>query len=248
VVVLTVFFDVAALSYLPTVVGRERLLDAGAAVAGPSIAGVLIQVTAAPVAVAVDAATFLWSAVCLRAIRRPEPPPRASGPRDLWREMGAGVGFVARHPLLRPIALAGAATNLFLQIGNVTLPPVFLRELGLLGLFFAFGGGGVFLGVLLVSLRQRVTPDDPLSRMNATMRFLFTGVLAVGAAVAGAIGETAGVRTALWVSAIGVALSWVPTVLSPLRHEGARPAFTGKEPATRGGRSRATARRPRPRA
>ena len=43
------------------------------------------------------------------------------------------------------------------------------------------------------------------------------GVLAVGATVAGLIGEYAGVRTALWVAALGVAFSWLPIAFSPLR-------------------------------
>jgi hypothetical protein len=71
--------------------------------------------------------------------------------------------------------------------------------------------------VLLVSIRQRVTPDRLLSRMNATMRFLMTGVLAVGAAAAGFIGQYASVRTALWVAAIGLSVAWLPLFFSPLR-------------------------------
>ena len=76
--VATVFFDVAALGYLPAVVGRDRLVDANsklgspdaaASIAGPSVAGLLVQVTAAPVAVALDAASFVPSSVtgcCVR--------------------------------------------------------------------------------------------------------------------------------------------------------------------------------------
>jgi predicted MFS family arabinose efflux permease len=71
--------------------------------------------------------------------------------------------------------------------------------------------------VILVSFRQRATPDRLLSRMNATMRFLMTGVLAVGAALAGTIGQYAGIRTALWVAAVGLAFVWVPLFFSPLR-------------------------------
>jgi hypothetical protein len=44
-----------------------------------------------------------------------------------------------------------------------------------------------------------------------------TGALAVGAALAGAIGQYAGVRTAIWVAATGLALAWVPLVFSPIR-------------------------------
>jgi predicted MFS family arabinose efflux permease len=71
--------------------------------------------------------------------------------------------------------------------------------------------------VILVSFRQQITPDELLSRMNATMRFVMTGVMAVGAALAGVVGQLAGVRSALWVGAVVLALSWVPTLFSPLR-------------------------------
>lgn len=286
--VLTVFFDVAALSYLPTVVGRERLTDANsklvsleatARIGGPSLAGFLVEMTAAPVALAVDAATFLWSALFLRRIRHPEPPQAPADGRPIWRGVAEGVRFVLGHPLLRPIAVTGVATNLFSQVATVTLPVLMLTELGLsagmLGLFFTSGGVGVLLGaltarrcgerlgvgptllvsgllsapagflvplvdqggwlwvamlgwlvltyrvgldnVLLVSIRQRVTPDPMLNRMNATMRFLFTGVLAIGAAVAGVLGEVAGVRVGMWVAAVGLAVAWLPVALSPVR-------------------------------
>jgi hypothetical protein len=71
--------------------------------------------------------------------------------------------------------------------------------------------------VIGVSLRQRVTPDALLGRMNATFRFLLTGAIAVGAALAGLLGQYAGPRTSLWVGAIGAALTWLPLYRSPVR-------------------------------
>jgi len=286
--VATLFFDVAALSYLPFVVGRDRLttanstvqsLNGAASVVGPSIAGLLVQLASAPVTILIDAATYLWSALFLAGIRRREPEPDRTAQPQLLAEIVEGVRFVFRHPLLRPIALVGAGTNLFIQIAIVIMPLMFKRVLGLsngqLGLFFTFGGVGMLLGsltanrlaqrfghgpilwviglaatpcgllvpliahgprlwvamcswlvltyrigmnnVILVSFRQRATPDQLLSRMNATMRFLMTGVLAIGAALAGAIGQFAGIRTALWVAAAGLAFVWVPLFFSPLR-------------------------------
>jgi hypothetical protein len=287
--VATVFFDVATLSYLPTAVGRDHLVDANtklsswnaaASVVGPGIAGFLVQATAAPVAVALDAASYLWSGLFLRQIRRPDAQPQRVPGKPLLRDVAEGVRFVIGHPLLRPIAVVGAATNLFIEIGIIIMPLMYERNLGLsagaLGLFFAAGGGGVFLGsftakrfgerfghgmtlmasgaagvpfglllallgrgvwqwlatlawlvllfrvglsnVILVSVRQLATPDHMLNRMNATMRFLFTGVLAVGAAVAGLIGQFASVRIALWVCATGLAFVWIPIAFSPLKN------------------------------
>jgi MFS family permease len=284
----TVFFEVGVQSYLPAMVERERLLDAngklagwdaGAGVAGPSAGGYLVQLLSAPGAIAVDAVSYLCSAVCLARIRRREPPRARVDERPVLEEIREGVVFVFRHPLLRPIAVAGTLTNLAITVCITVVPLMFQRELGLsaaaLGTFFALGGFGVFLGsitarrigarlgvgpatwilgvvaapfslllpfvdrgawlwivccgwvvvtyrigvsnVILVSLRQRVTPDSMLSRMNATMRFLMTGVMAFAAALAGAVGQFAGVRAALWVGAVGLALVWIPIFLSPMR-------------------------------
>ncbi|TPQ17090.1 MFS transporter [Streptomyces sporangiiformans] len=77
--------------------------------------------------------------------------------------------------------------------------------------------------VLGVSLRQRMTSDALLGRMNATFRFVLTGALAVGAAVAGLIGELAGVHTTLWVGAACLALAFLPVFLSPVRTRRALP-------------------------
>ncbi|MEW2529613.1 MFS transporter [Streptomyces sp. NPDC047071] len=71
--------------------------------------------------------------------------------------------------------------------------------------------------VLGVTLRQHLTPDPLLGRMNATFRFLLTGALAVGAALAGVIGELAGVRVAVWTGAVCLACAFLPVFSSPLR-------------------------------
>lgn len=284
----TVFFDVAAQSYLPHVVGRGGLVeansrlasvDAANQVAGRSVGGYLVQLLTAPVAIAVDATSYLWSAFCLGRIRRPEPLADRSDRRRLWGDVREGLRFVVGHPLLRPMAAAGALTNLSVQLNVTMLPVLFVRELdlsaGVLGLYLAGGGLGVLIGtssarrvgralgygramwivglasaplklliplvdrgpmlwvagfawmlatlqvglnnVLQVSLRQRITPDRLLGRMNATMRFLLTGAVAVGAALSGVLGEWGGPRAALWVGAAGLAVVWVPTYLSPLR-------------------------------
>ena len=82
--VLTVFFDVAYQSYLPSLVGREHLVEGNAkltgseqaaTVAGPSIAGGLVQAIGSAAAVAVDAVSFLVSGAAVTAIRTPEPRP-----------------------------------------------------------------------------------------------------------------------------------------------------------------------------
>ncbi|MET8360527.1 MFS transporter [Micromonospora sp. NPDC005171] len=157
-----VFSDVAAQSYLPAVVGREHLVAGNARLAGTEAVsrivgrgagGALVQALTAPVAIAVDAVTYLWSFLCLCLIRRPEPAPAVpDGPRHLWREIGEGLRYVAGQPALRAVAASGALVNLASTVIVVIVPLLIVRELrlqeGLVGVFFAVGGVGAVLGTM----------------------------------------------------------------------------------------------------
>jgi MFS family permease len=155
----TVFFDVANQSYLPSVVGRQALLaantrlvgmDAVNDIAGRGVAGFVVALVAAPVALVLDAASYLASAWCVLRIRHREPSPSRPAGRGHVRE---GVVFVAAHPVLRALAVAGALSNLGITLVLTMLPVVLVDELrlgaGVLGLFLASGGIGMLAGSLL---------------------------------------------------------------------------------------------------
>src|SRR6266550_1713291 len=118
---LTVFFDVAYQSYLPSLVERGHLVEgnakleisrSGAQLAGPGLAGLLIGLIKAPPAIAVDALSYVGSVLFLLAIRKPEPPVEIPEQRaSMWTDIRAGVGYVVRHPLLRPIAMCTSTSN-----------------------------------------------------------------------------------------------------------------------------------------
>jgi predicted MFS family arabinose efflux permease len=67
------------------------------------------------------------------------------------------------------------------------------------------------------SLRQAITPDRLLGRVNSSVHLLFHGVLPLGALAGGAIAQAVGVRQALLIGAIGVLLSTMWLVFSPVR-------------------------------
>jgi MFS family permease len=103
----------AAQIVLTQVVARERLVEAhaknalansGAEVAGPGLAGVLIKLVGAPLALLLDACLLLVSAGILRGIRVSET--RRATQSHFWRDLQAGVRFVASQRLL--VALAAA--------------------------------------------------------------------------------------------------------------------------------------------
>lgn len=52
---------------------------------------------------------------------------------------------------------------------------------------------------------------------NVIFRFVLTGALAVGAAIAGLVGELTPVRTTLWLGAALLAAAFLPVFCSPLR-------------------------------
>jgi predicted MFS family arabinose efflux permease len=68
-----------------------------------------------------------------------------------------------------------------------------------------------------VGLRQAITPHDMLGRMNATMRLIVWGTIPIGALAGGVLGTVIGFQAALWVSAVGAFLAFLPVFFSPVR-------------------------------
>lgn len=120
--VLTICFDVAGLSFLPTLlqledlpVGNSRLgtSDSLAEIAGPPMAGLLISLLTAPVAILLDVLSFLFSAFCLSRICVSETRREDSTARlHLWGEIGEGLSLLLRSPILRSLA-AYISTQMF---------------------------------------------------------------------------------------------------------------------------------------
>ncbi|MGW4894820.1 MFS transporter [Kitasatospora sp. NPDC004240] len=118
----TVFFDIAHQSFLPRLLPREHLVAGNGAletvrstaqIAGPGVGGGLVQLLGAPLAIVADAIGYLGSVLLLIGIKDDEPRPEPVPGRSLRAEVGEGVGFVLRHPLLRVIAAATGTANLF---------------------------------------------------------------------------------------------------------------------------------------
>jgi MFS family permease len=162
--VLTVFFDVADQSYLPALVNRDHLVEANsklemsrsvAQITGPGVAGTLVQLVTAPVAIVVDAASFVLSAVFVVFIRAREPAVDrpSEGAPSMWADLREGLGVVLGNPVLRSIAGCTATSNLFTN-GLMAVYVLYVtRELGLgpalLGIILSAGGPGALLGAVL---------------------------------------------------------------------------------------------------
>jgi len=170
--IFTVFFDVSYQSYLPALVDRPNLIEgntklevtrSAAQISGPAIAGFLIQWIGGARAVAVDALSFLLSAIAILTIKKPEPEPKpgtASGATGFIPEMREGIDVVFKNPILWRIAATTGTTNFG---SNMIFGAVFLvfayRDLHLsaavVGIIFGIGSVGGLVGALLASRAAR---------------------------------------------------------------------------------------------
>ncbi len=164
----TVFFDVSYQSYLPSLVGRDELMEGNAKlgasqsvaeVVGPTLGGFLVQLFTAPFAVLADAVSFLASAICVGAIRRPEPAPARPVQRHFFKEIGEGLGFVLRHPILRMIAATTGTSNFFSSAFAAVVVVFLVRSVhlsaGVIGVLMSAGSIGGILGALTASAIAR---------------------------------------------------------------------------------------------
>src|SRR5581483_4004864 len=76
---------------------------------------------------------------------------------------------------------------------------------------------GFFANVNQLTLRQAITPQRLLGRMNSVVRFMYWGTIPLGSALGGVAAGAFGLRTTLFVGAAGAAATCVPIMLSPIR-------------------------------
>jgi len=338
---MTVFFDVADQSFLPTILKRDELVEgnarlqisqSSAQILGQPVGGGLVALLTAPVAVLIDAASYVGSATLILWIRLTSSGATATGRRSdglqaaeaaaaeaaaveatapdaeaglppsagaaiaaeasaehpaaptddggsMRSQIMAGLRYIGHHRFLANIAASTATSNLFSNIAFAILPVYLYRTLGLspatVGAIGGIGGAGVLIGALIasraaaslgvgrvivgslligavsfllvplappelafwfvataffvggltgvvynvnqVSLRQAITPEHFLGRMNATMRFLVWGTIPIGSLIGAGLSEVIGVHTTIWVGASLGVLSFVPVFLSPVR-------------------------------
>ncbi|MEY9931113.1 MFS family permease [Catenulispora sp. GP43] len=245
--VFSVLFDVSWMSFVPTLVGDPaRYLEANqktgvtassADVAGPGLAGAIIGALTAPIALAVDAASYAVSLATLLWIRTPEPKPAgadadagasAGKRRSIPGEIAEGLRFVLGHRLLRSLALIGPFTN-FSMVSVWTMFLVYAsrdRGLspGLIGVVFSVSSIGGLIGA---ALSRKLLARLPLGPVWAvSMSALFAGPLLI--AVAG--GPRAAVfgcfTAAFFVSYLGLGVANVVGV--SLRMNATPPQLRGR--------------------
>ncbi len=156
----SVLFELAYVSYLPSLVDRTYLVEGNsklqmsssvAQASGPGLAGLVVAALSAPLAIAFDAASYLASAVSLALIRKPEPelaPPSVQSSK--LEQVGVGMRMVLANPYLRAVAGEAATFNFGSNMTWAVLILYMRRELGmsptLLGFVVSAASLGAFLG------------------------------------------------------------------------------------------------------
>jgi Na+/melibiose symporter-like transporter len=182
-----VVFNTAYASFFVRLVSQEQFLEANSKLsatrsisfmAGPAIGGVLIQWLTAPVAILIDAASFVFSAIQVGRLRTPvvEPEPATE---SLLRRARAGMGYLLRHPYLRASLGCATTVNFFNLIGSALLILYASRNLelsaGIIGIAFGIGASGGLLGALAAA---------PLTRLIGAGRLIAIGAVVFPAAIA----------------------------------------------------------------
>jgi len=162
---LAIFFNVAYPSYIPSLITPQLLIEGNSKLElsrsivesiGPALAGLLIQLLTAPVAIVVDACSFLFSAasfawVCTPEIRMQEETARS----NMLQAIREGIRFLTGSPLLRAITGCYATLSLFSGLLEAIFILYLVKEVGiqpaLLGIIFAIGSIGFIVGSLLCS-------------------------------------------------------------------------------------------------
>ena len=160
-----IFNEVAQRSYLPSLIERDRLLEANSKMAasdsvveqiGFSVGGFIAQLASAIAASVVQTFTFLISGILVLAIRKPEPaPPKPDQRPNIRREIADGYRFIGSSQVLKLITLSGillGAANGIIG-GMITL--FALSEIGFLpgplGIIYGIGGVSAFVGAIFAT-------------------------------------------------------------------------------------------------
>lgn len=165
--VFTTFFDTAYQAWVPTLVPQKQLVAAnsglevaqsGTRIVGPSLAGALITLLTAPIAIILDALSYLISALFLLGIRHQEArsditASKPQQPRSLGMEIKEGLTYFWQQPLLRSIL----GCTMLMSVGWALVEGILLfyiirtlgLDAGLTGLIFSAGNVGLLVAATL---------------------------------------------------------------------------------------------------
>lgn len=180
---LNVLFEIASGAYLPSVVPRPQLVEANAKLqaaivaaqaAGPSIGGGLVTLLSAPIAIVVDAASFVISGTLIGSAAGRGAVSREPRMTSLRTELRQAARYLVSDPYLRPLLVGHALANLALGLLWAIVIVYAVRVLGLmpdtLGVILSLGQVG---GVIGAAFARRIAERIGVGRVVVASFFLF---------------------------------------------------------------------------
>jgi MFS family permease len=158
-------FDAAYPAYVPSLIGVDRVVEGNsklaasssiAEIGGPGLAGGLVQAIGAPLAIFVDAISYVVSAISLILIRSREAPrARGTSPTPIRLEILEALRLVRRHAILLPLTLRSVIAHVAGSFYGVLYTLYLIEELHLspllLGIVVSAGGVGSLVGSFFAS-------------------------------------------------------------------------------------------------
>jgi MFS family permease len=159
-----ILFSVGYRAYLPTLVGRESITQANSILSATEavaemgafgLAGWLVQWLTAPIAIAVDSVSFVFSAIFLSLINTPEVLPVRRRDSRVWREILDGARCIRDDSRLLAIVSSATVGAIAQGIFSTVYALYFINDLGFrpgpLGMIYATGGAASFVGAALAT-------------------------------------------------------------------------------------------------
>lgn len=226
-----VIFDIAYISFLPSLVRRDQLIDGNskleisastAQVGGPAIAGLLTGWIGGPLVMAASGLAYLCSGALIQSIRnREDVPVRVGERRSMWMDIRDGLTIVRNNRILNSLVLSSATLQfsgwIFLSVYVIYMAGRLGLSAGQIGLVFAAGGVGAILGASFASrIASWLGPGSTV--VWATAAFGLGGLLVPGALLAPSIALPLVVACEL--------LQWMALVIANVSSRSIRQALT----------------------
>ena len=153
-----VIFEMAYQTYIPEIVARETLVNANSKImmsyalgqsAGPGLAGLMVEILGAPMAVLADSLGFFLCAACLFRIKHREVKV-VQHQRNVFRQIVEGFRYVGRERHIRALLWLVTVNNFFMNAIMALIVLYGTREIGfrpgIFGLAVSVGGLGAVIG------------------------------------------------------------------------------------------------------
>lgn len=183
--VCNLFFEIAYVSFMPSILSQDELIAgnsrlaasrSAAQVAGPGLSGTLIQLLNAPISIFVTAGTFLVAGLAIASMRLTDlTSRRATGEHEhMLHQLRVGIQCVLKEPIILAISRTAILWNASWSIIFTVFVLYITRDVGLkagqVGIIYASSGLGLLVGAIYA--------EKLMNRLGVGRTLIWSGILA----------------------------------------------------------------------